>query len=677
MTVITSTIEGGTDQLMRFGSDELYKTPAAQSLNSLNGLLHVPAGLNEILLYGPYIALPDGVYECSASLDGGADDVLPRAAFDIIDDGRVIGSDLFQRRGTIVFSISNAKALEIRLHAVGDPFVFLGFELRFVRGLPALASQVDRELLVAIETGNKIGPESINFSTQSTDLAAKWHEIHYRPHCLINSKNIEVDEGYLLRKKAALKVFDVWGDAGVGFDEELTSLGLNTGALRANSFDNLSIEIACADLLREPLAKLALERLLEARKELSPTSEFLSRLASFQRGYHVTGAVVSSFCPIGGQVVASRHSIPVPDSSGNEVAIAYLFQGVEPFYVITAGWYSTKAFIYMPIREIAFSLNASYSKATIGEITGNLRRVIFENLQSVGAYISAPTIPTLLVARNANFGHHLWNEIGGWIDAKRFGWFSEVNQCIAYKALVLEPSSFGLDMTLIRCAGPNELFASLEADGAFLVKPSALLLDGYHQEQFRQAANASSTVSCRETIGSLEDTTYVIWANLRSHTKVWVEQIEGIFRLSKAAAKRHRNVVLFVDGTPDCAELLTELRLRLTPDIIVVDGLGISVSDSILWADRCNIYVAPIGSGLTLVTWIVSKPGVAHAETHHLKQMEFWKEVRLDSAAPLTPDPQDVLDLGSGAYCNYSIDPAIIERLFLTAGEMPTVNDPD
>jgi hypothetical protein len=65
-----------------------------------------------------------------------------------------------------------------------------------------------------------------------------------------------------------------------------------------------------------------------------------------------------------------------------------------------------------------------------------------------------------------------------------------------------------------------------------------------------------------------------------------------------------------------------------------------------------------IGSGLTLVTWIANKPGVAHGNLAHCHQVNvMWRKVREDLQPILVPQ-ESIVDLDESHWpgCNYDCD---------------------
>lgn len=155
----------------------------------------------------------------------------------------------------------------------------------------------------------------------------------------------------------------------------------------------------------------------------------------------------------------------------------------------------------------------------------------------------------------------------------------------------------------------------------------------------------------------------LIWFNLRSHNKRWLEQAVSATLIAERAVREGRRLTLYLDGMSNCRHLARDITLSLPKGVELVDGLDVSVEESIAWAFACDAYVSAIGAGLTLVTWIAGKPGVAHSERAHLRELNFWPEVRPGIPAPLAPPLEAVFDKGHGGYCDYSIEPQLISDL--------------
>ena len=76
-------------------------------------------------------------------------------------------------------------------------------------------------------------------------------------------------------------------------------------------------------------------------------------------------------------------------------------------------------------------------------------------------------------------------------------------------------------------------------------------------------------------------------------------------------------------------------------------------------------YIAIVGSGLVITSWLNDKPGVAYSNRGHLKQKNFWAKVKEKAIAPDFLDFDDVTDVGTGGWCNFKLDWQVIyQKMF-------------
>jgi hypothetical protein len=155
----------------------------------------------------------------------------------------------------------------------------------------------------------------------------------------------------------------------------------------------------------------------------------------------------------------------------------------------------------------------------------------------------------------------------------------------------------------------------------------------------------------------------LIFFNLRTHNKSWLNQVDGIIFVANRAEQQGVTLAIYLDGMADCREAADEIVRRAPMNCLVIDGIGKSMTSTIYWASICDAYVATIGSGLTLLTWIAGKKGVAHSEHHHLSQMEFWPDIRPDVPQPVAVPANEVTEVGTGTYGNYCIRAEIVADL--------------
>ena len=78
------------------------------------------------------------------------------------------------------------------------------------------------------------------------------------------------------------------------------------------------------------------------------------------------------------------------------------------------------------------------------------------------------------------------------------------------------------------------------------------------------------------------------------------------------------------DGFEDTAGIADDIKALLNADIATVSAIGCSFEESIVWANKVASFVAVVGSGLVINSWLSDCSGVAHGNAAHLKQQQFW-----------------------------------------------------
>jgi hypothetical protein len=147
----------------------------------------------------------------------------------------------------------------------------------------------------------------------------------------------------------------------------------------------------------------------------------------------------------------------------------------------------------------------------------------------------------------------------------------------------------------------------------------------------------------------------LVWINLRGHNKIWRMQVEGYAELLNSLQAEFHDIGVVYDGWKDTAEIRDEINNRLHADITRHDTLGASIENSLAWAEAVTTYVSVVGSGLVINSWLVHKPGVAHANRAHLRQRTFWNNVS-QGMIPTTFIDSDAVICDSSLYGNYDFD---------------------
>ncbi|NER05569.1 MAG: hypothetical protein F6K17_24775, partial [Okeania sp. SIO3C4] len=157
----------------------------------------------------------------------------------------------------------------------------------------------------------------------------------------------------------------------------------------------------------------------------------------------------------------------------------------------------------------------------------------------------------------------------------------------------------------------------------------------------------------------------LVWINVRGHNKSWISQEKGYANIINKLSLDFPNLGIVFDGWIDCNDIVKNIQKRLKPNIKVYSTLGCPLHESIVWGNYIDAYIAVVGSGLTITSWLNNKPGVAYANRGHLKQKSFWSKVKEKSIEPTFLDVSEVVEVGTGGWGNYEIKWEVIyDKIF-------------
>lgn len=645
--------------------------------------LAVPAGLTGFVLYGPYRDMPDGIYEFTVSAKSEEPDV---GSIDIYSHGDTFFAGPLRDGVPFEVRLKDAAAMEVRVRATGKAFVFRSVKIERVGDLPDTAKLPDT--LVLAEARNRMfqlrGQADKASVAPWPQLggaeapATVWSALHSGcqrealgplAHDL---KTADIDAW--IGDTAGAAVVEAWGEVGIHSERQLAAQGFIPSSARLMAHEDLALEALYASCRGDVDLDAHLRRIAAKEFGRHIRSAYLAKLSEMQSAFQKTGlsrGAVYCPCPISGQLLRSSHAIPVPFDLGKQTFLFYYFKGVEPFYVAAGGWSGAKIFAYFPQREVILRLqDPLYNWGPPQDAVNVFKRLMVTHAALVHDYLTTPTVPALLSGTIENLGHFFWNDVAGLVSAEREGLLENVNHAVSYRHAFLDPFSvLAKSESLVRfsCKTETELFTLILKEHLFCVRATALTIDDDTAARLHGLAQANLSVEHRALLAKAQAAPYRLWANLRAHNKVLRNQVEAIVKVAEDTARRHGGLALYLDGTPDCAAMADEISAQVSSAVTVHRGLDVSMSDSICWAFAVDSYIATIGSGLTLVTWLAKKPGVAHSERAHLAQMEFWGEVRTGAPMPVTPTTSEINDLGEGGYCDYLIDPTLLVSLMRRA----------
>jgi len=397
---------------------------------------------------------------------------------------------------------------------------------------------------------------------------------------------------------------------------------------------------------------------------------------SFQQG------IISSGClevvsPYDGSLIRTQNSIPVPIARFI-LPIVYEFQGENPIVVgVGTGWAGSASFMWLVKHDIVVHDNFRDTDWSNPEqVISQYLAFCVGHADRLNDYRKSRHTVALASGFNYNMGHYFWNETSGLERVIRL-------TSLAGVQTIYSPRSRWLSMKEIFARDPlppvvelddwEDLAGEALDRNQILVHPAGTLCDDRLVFKIRRAAETRFAAEAPERWQSANDLTskgqYVLYVNLRSHNKAWVEQDLGIIAIIRALRSVHEGeIVVYLDGWADCKESADAIAATPIDRVTYVKGLmGLHAGfpETLHWAFRCDFFVAVIGSGLVPVTWLANKPGICYGDSGHRHQMTYWQRVRNDMATISCPTADQIRDVSDQAYANYSIDPAIMVRLFL------------
>ena len=376
------------------------------------------------------------------------------------------------------------------------------------------------------------------------------------------------------------------------------------------------------------------------------------------------GRGMLAYCPISGSELRSEHGFAI--YYNNAIHIVYAFFGAEPFYVCTGQYINSRMFIFMPVTNILIIIEEeALSWYNYEDFVREFMSQLTFNYEDVLRYLDSKPKRACFFGIS-NIGHFFWNEMSGLHHALEQNLLKDIDEIVCapidfmdYK--ILFPELTGKKATavsgddLFNFGVRNQLTPVRFSDG--VITPSFLA-------RVQRTAKAHASPAGRPPDAVPRP---LIWLNVRAHNKIWLDQAAGYANILNALREERGQAAALVQGMPDCREIFDEMRRLTHPDIPLFDGLDLNTNDKINWASQVDAYVCVAGAGLAFTTWLADVPGVAHSEHAHLDHLHWWPWVRPGSRPALAPQRSEVIEIGSGTYCNYKVEWKVLFKLLLEA----------
>lgn len=422
-------------------------------------------------------------------------------------------------------------------------------------------------------------------------------------------------------------------------EAELTALGIQAERMRRFLITfNLPGTAAWQKFITEHGPEIP-----EARAQLEQAEAeagFLDRI--------VDTGTLTMMDPLTGDLVEPYDSVIIYGRS------IYSFRGRMPFMLVAGSPWSGAFGLLIP----GMNLTLTFSARASGQLTQSQISNVLATLLKRAAREAAdgrPMVPAhvrsgrrrlvLSVGATENFAHHLWNfysaierlALTGLLDRIDRVMFSGTEFFGPLEGLFPELKRIGVEQprrqNVIDPVPFNPDWLVLPT-GGFLI-PTTLsqrVIDAMGARP-RARADAVEPSDITRMPGAP-----VIWMGLRLRDKAWAEQEEGSAEIARILSARFPGALFLLDGFSfpvgvdhvsetwvDVVEPLRAMAERIrsssgVPDQ-VVNMVGNTMRESVLWAQQTDVYIAPYGSTQHKIGWFTDAPGVVYCSPNFLPQV--------------------------------------------------------
>ncbi len=443
----------------------------------------------------------------------------------------------------------------------------------------------------------------------------------------------------------------------------LEEAGLSIGNLELIREDNIALEEIYINNFNDSPHSIQLAKQVDRDVTTMLWHTCPSRIR-FQQSIVETGYIYS-VCPRSGKILRSNQSIMHKD------IIFYRFVGSEVFYLTVHLWQGDKVYLYFPRTEIIINLRNEVHGINIIDLINGFKGDCVSQWKVLIDYFSNNHKEIVSLTglwgslEGGNLGHYFWNEITGIEYLNKNGILSKIERFLVGYYDSFNVSDIFPEVPVekvIRFANHRECSNFILKNNYCAVRVTDIFIKDYLSEIIHEMALKKCD---REFLHKVEEASKahipLLWINLRSHSKSWLSQVEGYAKIINTLHKDYPNIGIVFDGFSDEQNIMESIISLIPPTVRTYNALNCLLYETIVWAYAVDLYIAVLGSGLTLVTWLANKPGVAHSNTAHCGQQYWWSTVRENAIPPSFVPRELIIDQDASLpYCNYDLDWKII-----------------
>jgi len=402
----------------------------------------------------------------------------------------------------------------------------------------------------------------------------------------------------------------------------LEKAGLSVAILQLIRLDQLTLEEIYINSFRAD----SLQRLSTSPNRIHKgyPPESWGKSIYLQQSILETGYVYCP-CPFTGKILRSSDSFSVFPG------IFYRFVSRDVFYLLVGEWYGSKLCFYYPRLDIIIVLQPQQEHLNFCYIINVFKAYMVSRWKKVKSYLSQDKKEVAaIMGRVHNPGHYIWNELTALEYLSKNRTLDKIDKFLVglYEYFYIDDIFPEITSeNIIRVPDIHEsLYDSILDHNCLAVRPTEYFISQSLANRIYQSSVQKCSADFLQQIEAAKTHFPLLWITLRNYKRKWLSQVEGTINIIKSLSQEFPNLSVVFDawslterepGHYDSIiateqECLKEILTQLPPTINIYSTIGCPIYETVVWANAIDLYIAPFGTGMTFVTWIATKPGVAH-----------------------------------------------------------------
>jgi hypothetical protein len=346
---------------------------------------------------------------------------------------------------------------------------------------------------------------------------------------------------------------------------------------------------------------------------------------------------VYGICPSTGNTLRSSHSL-----LANINTIFYRFDGVQVFYIITAGLDGFKKnALYFP-RENLVIVSGKPWTFEIADLIELQARMV-SNFGACYRYLYNNDLSkrrTAVCVGFFHFAHHLWNELPGIDRLLRKKTIGKIDKFFILREPLGKINEIFPELNSDQIERKNTigaLFDDLISDNYFVIKVGSEFITNKLVNRVYEVSKKNCRPDTHEVVQDARRKHFpLLWVGIRVGSRSWINQVDGLAKLIERVHSEFPQLGVVFDGfslpadrsgefvdnqeygeilrqeTTVVSEILQRLE-RHGRALGIFNIVGSSVYDANVWAHTIDVYLSPYGTLQHKVGWFADKPGIIHS----------------------------------------------------------------